>query len=288
MRSGDVTLEARIRLVVTDIDGTLLDPAGRISAEALAMLQRVAAGGATVCLATSRRWSGAYSVAEELDLPCPLILYDGAITRQYPSGETLASHPLQRVAAQQAAEALAAHGLRPIAQYWGPDGESMRTIPADPEGDYAARFVGRFAQQIQVVPLGALTEGQDTLLRVVAFAPHDLLLAVAESTADSRLGAQFLEMGGYEMAELTYFAPGASKGAALLALAERLAIPVAETFAIGDGLNDISMLTVAGTSVAMAGAPPSVRRAAQFVTSSNDEEGFARALALHALPRIVQ
>src|SRR5262245_29181433 len=98
MRSEDVGLEGRIRLVVTDIDGTLLDPAGRISAEALAMLKRVAAGGAMVCLATSRRWIGAHPVAEELDLPCPLILYDGAITRQYPSGEALASHPLKRAA----------------------------------------------------------------------------------------------------------------------------------------------------------------------------------------------
>jgi hydroxymethylpyrimidine pyrophosphatase-like HAD family hydrolase len=79
-----------------------------------------------------------------------------------------------------------------------------------------------------------------------------------------------------------------SKGASLLTLAQRLGIPIAETFAIGDGLNDISMLKTAGTSVAMAGAPAVVRAAAQFVTSSNDEEGFARALAIYVLPRIVQ
>lgn len=283
-----MTLEGRIGLVVTDIDGTLLDPAGRISEEALAMLRRVASAGATVCLATSRRWIGAYTVAEELDLTCPLILYDGAIIRQYPSGETLASHPLQRAAAREAAMALAAHGLRPIAQYSGPDGETMRTIAADPATDYAARFVDRFQPQIRVAPLDALAQGPDTLLRVVAFAPRDLLQAIAGSFDDPRMGTQFLEMGGYEMAELTFFAPGASKGAALLAVAERLSIPATATFAIGDGLNDISMLKVAGVSVAMAGGPPSVREAAQFVTSSNDEEGFARALAIHVLPRLVQ
>jgi hypothetical protein len=122
----------------------------------------------------------------------------------------------------------------------------------------------------------------------VAFAPHDILLDAARAYTDARLGTQLLEMGGYETAELTFFAPGASKGAALLALAERLGIPAAETFAIGDGLNDISMLKAAGVSVAMAGAPPSVRAAARFVTSSNDEEGFARALAMHVLPHIVQ
>jgi Cof subfamily protein (haloacid dehalogenase superfamily) len=287
-RSDEVTQDGRIRLVVTDIDGTLLDPAGRISEEALAMLRRVASGGATICLATSRRWIGAHPVAEELGLSCPLILYDGAITRQYPSGATLASHPLARDTAHEAAVALAAHGLRPIAQYTGPAGESMRTIPADPGTDYAARFVERFQQQVQIVPLDALTQGHDTLLRVVAFAPHDLLREIANSFNHPRLGTQFLEMGGYAMAELTCFAPAASKGAALLALAERLSIPVAETFAIGDGLNDISMLQAAGVSVAMAGAPPSVLAAAQYVTSSNDEEGFARALATHVLPRIVQ
>jgi 5-amino-6-(5-phospho-D-ribitylamino)uracil phosphatase len=283
-----VTLNGRIRLVVTDIDGTLLDSAGRISEEALAMLQRVASGGATVSLATSRRWVGANAVAEELGLDCPLILYDGAITRQYPSGGTLASHPLQREVAREAVAALVSYGLRPIAQYNGPGGESMITIPVDPETDYAARFVERFQAQIQIAPLDALTQGQDTLLRVVAFAPHDILLDTAGAFTDARLGTQLLEMGGYETAELTFFAPGVSKGSALLALAEYLGIPAAETFAIGDGLNDISMLKAAGVSVAMAGAPPSVRAAARFVTTSNDEEGFARALAMFVLPRIVQ
>jgi hypothetical protein len=288
MRSDDVTLDGAIRLVVTDIDGTLLDSAGRISEEALAMLKRVASAGATVSLATSRRWVGARAVAEELALDCPLILYDGAITRQCSSGETLASHPLQREAAREAVAALVSRGLRPIAQYNGPSGESMLTISVDPETDYSARFVERFQAQIQIAPLDALTQGQDTLLRVVAFAPHGILLDMASSFADARLGTQLLEMGGYETAELTFFAPGASKGSALLTLAERLGIPVAETFAIGDGLNDISMLKAAGVSVAMAGAPPSVRAAARFVTTSNDEEGFARALAMHVLPRIVQ
>jgi hydroxymethylpyrimidine pyrophosphatase-like HAD family hydrolase len=177
-------------------------------------------------------------------------------------------------------------GLRPIAQYNGPDGESMLTIPADPAADYAARFVERFPQQVQIVPLDALTNGQDTLLRVVTFAPHDLLLAVAGSFADVRLGTQLLEMGGYQMAELTFFAPEASKGAALLALAEHLGVAASETFAIGDGLNDISMLKAAGVSVAMAGAPAPVRESARYVTSSNNEEGFARALARYVLPRI--
>jgi hydroxymethylpyrimidine pyrophosphatase-like HAD family hydrolase len=219
---------------------------------------------------------------------CPLILYDGAITRQYPSGETLASHPLNREAAQKAAVALASHGLRPIAQYSGPQGESMRTIAADPATDYAARFVERFQKQLHIVALDELTQGQATLLRVATFAPHDRLLEFARCFNDPRLGTQLLEMGGYEMAELTFFGPGASKGVALLALAERLGVSTAETFAIGDGRNDISMLKVAGTSVAMAGAPPDVRVAAQFVTSSNDEEGFARALAMYVLPGLVQ
>ena len=70
----------------------------------------------------------------------------------------------------------------------------------------------------------------------------------------------------------------ANKGEALEALCRYLDIPLAETFAAGDGLNDVTMLQCAGTGVAMANAPDAVKQAAGFVTASCDEEGFARAL----------
>ena len=60
-------------------------------------------------------------------------------------------------------------------------------------------------------------------------------------------------------------------------------IPLDETMAIGDGANDISMLRAAGVGVAMGQAPRRVRAIADAVTTSNAEDGLARAIEQYAL-----
>lgn len=67
----------------------------------------------------------------------------------------------------------------------------------------------------------------------------------------------------------------ANKGSALRALAAHLRIEDSETAAFGDGLNDLSMITQAGTGVAMANAHPAILAAADAVTASCDEDGVA-------------
>src|SRR6185437_2521271 len=111
-----------------------------------------------------------------------------------------------------------------------------------------------------------------------AFAPVSVLRRVAVDLSVSDCGRQLLLTGNFGMAELTLFAADASKGNALATLARSLAIPLEETMAIGDGLNDISMLRTAGLGVAMGHAPRRVRANADVVTASNAEDGMAQAL----------
>ncbi len=72
--------------------------------------------------------------------------------------------------------------------------------------------------------------------------------------------------------------PLANKGDALSSLATLLKVPLAEVVAIGDGHNDVAMFERSGLSIAMGNASPEVQRAADFVTASNDEDGFAQAI----------
>ncbi len=72
--------------------------------------------------------------------------------------------------------------------------------------------------------------------------------------------------------------PLANKGVALSELAKLLAIPLEEVGVIGDGGNDIAMFERSGLSIAMGNASPEVRRAADFVTGTNHEDGFANAI----------
>ncbi len=75
----------------------------------------------------------------------------------------------------------------------------------------------------------------------------------------------------------------ANKGEALLKLAARLGIPAGSTMAIGDGLNDLSMIRDAGVGVAMRNACPEILRAADEVTAGCDEDGVALAIEKYCL-----
>ena len=70
----------------------------------------------------------------------------------------------------------------------------------------------------------------------------------------------------------------AHKGAGLLELSKLLGVPAAEIAVIGDGGNDVLMFEQSGLSVAMGNAEPAVKAAADFVTDSNAEDGFAKAI----------
>jgi hydroxymethylpyrimidine pyrophosphatase-like HAD family hydrolase len=72
--------------------------------------------------------------------------------------------------------------------------------------------------------------------------------------------------------------PLANKGEALSSLAKLLDVPMGEIATIGDGGNDVAMFARSGLSIAMGNARPEVQQAADFVTESNSEDGFARAI----------
>lgn len=76
----------------------------------------------------------------------------------------------------------------------------------------------------------------------------------------------------------------ANKGEAVASLAAYLGLPMAATMAIGDGLNDRSMIRMAGLGVAMANAYPEILALADEVTASCDEDGAALAIERHCVP----
>jgi hydroxymethylpyrimidine pyrophosphatase-like HAD family hydrolase len=284
--AGAMAHSRQFRLVASDLDGTLLDPQGSLSARTLTAVQAVRAAGIPFVLATSRRLTGAAPVAAALGLDGPLILYDGAQVHQYPTGDILAQHALPIPLARQAAAIISSHGLRPIVQHGDRDGERLLVgalaASAQERGRERA-YLDAFAHQIVALPASDLFADGAAPLRIVAFGPLRWLRPAAAALADLPLGWQLLPRGNYGTAELSVFAAGASKGAALLALAERLGIPRREVFAVGDGINDISLLEAAGFGVAMANGGPKVRAAADALAPSHAEDGAAWAIERYVL-----
>ena len=79
--------------------------------------------------------------------------------------------------------------------------------------------------------------------------------------------------------------PDANKGNVVAWLSTFLDIPLEHIATIGDGPNDILMFSRSGLSIAMGNASPEVKAEAMAVTSSNDEDGFARAVETHILSK---
>ncbi len=297
----------RFRLVALDIDGTLLDPRGQLTARTRNTVRAAELVGVTVALATSRRWTPAAPIAAQLwpsDAAYPLdvesdgdtptrptathvlILCDGAMIRRYPDGKVLHMALLPSTLAQAAALTLTAQGLPVMAQYADTADASRESIVAcaDPiHPEWTATYLEAYRHQTTFAPIEALCAGRPYALRLMAFGPVERLRAVAEALAPLGCGAQITDAGMYGVGELTVFSAAASKGAALVWLAEWLGAPLAETMAIGDGVNDVSMLRVAGLGVAMGGAIPEALAAADVVTAPNSADGVAEALDRYIL-----
>ncbi len=273
------------RLVAADLDGTLLDAAGRASAATRDAVRALREAGVTLALATARRYTGAAPAAEELGHLGPVIVYDGALSCAYPSAEALEREALPAPVARAAAAVIASHGLRPLAQYWDAGTERLCIGPAVVGAAHEATYLAHYTQQVTEMPLEQLCADGEHPLRLVAFGPLARLTATAHDLRHTACGVQVLPMGSYGTAELTVFSPAASKGAALRALARRLDIPLEATFAIGDGLNDRSLFAAAGFSVAMSGAPDALLRLADAVAPPNDHDGAATALRRYVLDR---
>ena len=103
---------------------------------------------------------------------------------------------------------------------------------------------------------------------LLARCESDVRAALADNASVARSQPYYLD--------ITH--PLANKGAALSEIAKLLAVPLAEIAVIGDGGNDVAMFERSGLSIAMGNASPEVQQAADFVTDSNREEGFANAV----------
>jgi hydroxymethylpyrimidine pyrophosphatase-like HAD family hydrolase len=276
------------RLVVLDVDGTILTPGGALTPRILEAARAARARGVILALATARRWTGAAPVASALGSASALITYDGAQRRAFPGGAIEVAEPLAKAVARAAAWRMVASGLRAVAQYSPKSGERMTASEEAPTGGWMEPYLDAFAHQVRYEPVASLLRGRPAPLRLVSFGPLELLRALVDDMADLPAGRQILPSGSYGQAELTLFAPGVSKGAALTRLAADLGVSLSETLAIGDGVNDISMLRAAGLGVAMGQAPPAVRAAADAVTASNMEDGAALAIERYVLGELAE
>ncbi|MCQ8277608.1 Cof-type HAD-IIB family hydrolase [Acetobacteraceae bacterium KSS8] len=264
-----------IRLLVSDIDGTLIGSDKRLAPATVEAARALGRAGIRLCLASSRSVDGMRQYLDALGVDTPAAgLNGGEILAA--DGSVLDRRNLDPEVAQLTLETLERHGI----ESWVFTGTEWLVA------DAAGPFVPREQAAVKIDPI-----------EVPSFAPYlDRVGKIMGATTDYpllerveiQLGAMFGERVNAHRSSPWYLDvthPDANKGAAAMRLARLLGIDPAEMACIGDMDNDISMLQVAGLSIAMGNAPQHVQAAAQYVTAGNNEDGWAKAVNTLVLPR---
>lgn len=240
----------KIRLVVSDVDGTLLDDRGQLSdanRDTIFCYQRA---GGRFTLATGRSEDEARALVAQLEITAPIIVYNGARIVDPGSG-------------------------RRLFDAW---------LPPEPTLETASFCEARGLQYIVYTRSGDVVAGmRPTSLSVkvqVIAPPRQLEQVVADLRAQLRGAAEVVRSAAC-IAEV--LPPGVSKGRALEMVARRLGLPLDRVLALGNYYNDVSMLASAGLALTVAGAPAPVRLAADGETPSNNQDAVAWAIRAHCL-----
>ncbi|USI72416.1 HAD family hydrolase [Sphingomonas morindae] len=256
------------RLVVSDVDGTLVRSDKSLAPATVAAAQRLIAEGGQMTLISARPPSGILPLARQMGLPGPFGAFNGG-TIFAADGAVLDAHRLDAEVSRRAVEAIAPHR---VTIWLFADGRWFSTDDTNPHTDAERRST--FSEPVLVSDFEALHGRVD---KIVAVCDDPDLMARLSDDVSAALG------DGAEVAlSQTYYCdithPEANKGAGVARLAEALGVALADTVVIGDMPNDLPMFRRAGHAIAMGQAPQRVRDAASAVTASNDEDGVARAI----------
>jgi 5-amino-6-(5-phospho-D-ribitylamino)uracil phosphatase len=270
-----------IKLLAIDIDGTLLNPQKQITPRTRAAIQAAHAAGVVVTLATARRYRNTTPIAAELEIDIPLVLSDGALIMR--DGGILATQVLKAEVAQEAVELMIRRSIQPTVHHIIDGVEETWTGPETYDNEWVATYFSIFPESLRRLDYAHCCAGQPDPLRVVAFAPEDVIHALTPEVAALPCSWNFTRRGSYGTAELTVMGPSCSKASGVALLAQAFGIEMREVMAIGDNNNDLEMLQAAGWSVAMGQAPEAIQAAANTVTTSNAEDGVALAIEHYVL-----
>jgi Cof subfamily protein (haloacid dehalogenase superfamily) len=266
-----------IRLIALDIDGTLLDTHGHIPAANLGAIARAIDAGVEVALATGRRFDFARSIFERLPEPLTLILSNGAVVKTR-AGETIVRHLLPREIAHDVLRRTPQHRGTTAVLFDRPRAGQIVYETVDWDHPLHRAFFRANREFIATMPLEeALTEDP---IQVMFTGPcMEMRLLYDELVVDEgRFAASLTEYEYRDFSLVDVIRAGCSKGSALSELAATRGISPDEVMAVGDNLNDRSMLEFAGCPVVMGNAVPELLARGWPVTAANDAAGVAAAL----------
>jgi Cof subfamily protein (haloacid dehalogenase superfamily) len=264
-----------IKLLLADIDGTLVTPEKRLTDRTIAAVRALGEAGILFAVTSGRPPRGMSMLIEPLDLRTPIAAFNGGLIVDRDL-QPLQRHPVPATLVSDVLELLESFSLD-VWIYRGGD-----WFVRDPNGPH----VQQETRTVQFAPtvLESFAGIEDDVIKLVGVSDDFDMVERASQAARERFGDD-VSASRSQPYYLDVTHPDANKGAVVMWLSERYEIPPEQIATIGDMPNDVLMFAHSGLSIAMGNADREVQRAARRVTASNAEEGFAIAVERWILGR---
>ncbi len=264
------------KLVAIDMDGTLLNSNNEVSERTKIALQMANDKGVNVVLATGRILKSALQFRRDLNINNPIVACNGAIIINEDE-EIIYKRPLDRSIIENILDL----GKQNNIYYHFYDEYSLYSNNFVEEvisfyNNTAAKLNGSdlviniFKEKEEI-----LTRNDLNILKFI-FIDNDLkkLIDVRKQLDDMGV----LSVSSSWDNNIEVMGKGVSKGEALTYLCKQLNIDHTQVISIGDNENDLSMLDFAGLGVAMGNSKDDIKKASDYITSTNDDEGVAKVI----------
>jgi Cof subfamily protein (haloacid dehalogenase superfamily) len=265
-----------IRLLVSDVDGTLITKDKQLTPAVHAASARLTENGIKLVLVSSRPTHGVAIFADALALDTPRAGLNGGVFTDARGG-VLQARFLAPEAARTAVSYLQDNGISP---WLFTDTEWLLT---NPDGDYVEREHRSIKMPFRVV--ADFEAAIDRAGKIMAASTDYPKLKACEAALQEILrGSAAVHRSQDSYLDITH--PDANKGEAVRQAARLLDIDLASVACIGDMVNDLPMFDVAPFRIAMGNAPDFMRARADYVTGTNEESGWAQAVDRYIIPTL--
>ena len=269
------TGQGTIRLLLADVDGTLVTPDKVLTDRAIDAVHRLGTAGILFAVTSGRPPRGMEMLIEPLAITTPIAAFNGGLLVNTDMS-VIEQRVLPEELVRPVADLIGSFGLD-VWLYRGADWY----VP-DPKGTHVAKEAStvRFEPKV-MTSLDGLTSDVAKLVGV----SDDLdAMARAATAAHDQFG-DHVSAARSQPYYLDVTHPDANKGAVARYLSAKYEIPAEAIATIGDMPNDVLMFAHSGLSIAMGNASLDVQRSARRVTTANTDEGFANAVDRFILPQ---
>jgi Cof subfamily protein (haloacid dehalogenase superfamily) len=260
----------RIALVISDVDGTLLSEDKSITEGAISAVQRLRDADIGFTITSSRPTVGMHFLVEPLQITLPIGAFNGSAIVD-PRMNPIEQRLIPAAIARRSLELLDEIGV----DVWLFTHD--RWLTRNGGGEFVA--LERWAIKADPSVIDDFTPYLGQACKIVGSTSNAAQLTRCEKATQDAFGAEVTATRSQHF-YLDITPPGCDKGTFVHAMARRLAIPRDAIATIGDMPNDLAMFAASGLSFAMGNASDDVKRHAKRVTASNEEDGFAKAIAM--------